>query len=146
MLHKKENKLSKIVAFPQAFFYLCNNFFTCTLTGTYFWTTIAEQQCSKELKLSELKQLFSPPVSYHTGGLGETFKLSTLVIVCVRLLVLEYQVTKNHRRGCGIHSACYRQKGIYSLKPSSWSSHGSQSSNSREMRLCSLKEIVSKVE
>lgn len=55
MLHKKENKLSKIVAFPQAFFYLCNNFFTCTLTGTYFWTTITEQQCSKELKLSELK-------------------------------------------------------------------------------------------
>ena len=57
MLHTKENKSSKIVAFPQAFFYLCNknNFFTCTLTGTYFWTTITEQQCSKELKISELK-------------------------------------------------------------------------------------------
>lgn len=49
MLHKKENKSSKIVAFLQAFFYLCNKnnyFFTCTLIGTYSWTTITEQQCS----------------------------------------------------------------------------------------------------
>lgn len=38
------------------------------------------------------------------------------------------------------------KKGVYSLKPSSWSSHGSQSSNSGEMILCSLQETVSKVE
>lgn len=52
---------------------------------------------------------------------------------------------KESWRGCGIHSAWKRQKGTYSLTPSSWFLHGSQSSNSGEMLLCSLKEIISKV-